>query len=69
LLRRESQAQAWARICAWSRTIEYEGEWLTFEQYLQRRFDYRITHGMSPQVLEEMRKKPVQGAKPHHDKS
>ncbi len=56
LLRRMSQARAWARICAWSRTIEYEGEWLTFEQYLQRRFDYRITHGMSPQVLDEMDK-------------
>lgn len=36
------------RICAWSRTVEYKGEWLTFEDYLKRRFNLGTTHGISP---------------------
>jgi hypothetical protein len=36
------------RMCAWTRTVEYEGEWITFEQYLKRRFNLDTTHGISP---------------------
>jgi CHASE3 domain sensor protein len=35
-------------VCAWSGTIEYEGEWMSFEEYLRRRFDLQTTHGISP---------------------
>jgi len=35
-------------MCAWSHTIEYEGEWISFEEYLKRRFDLDTTHGISP---------------------
>jgi hypothetical protein len=34
-------------ICAWSRTVEYRGEWISFEQYLLRRFNIKTTHGIS----------------------
>lgn len=40
-------------MCAWSRTIEFEGKWLSFEDYLKRRFGLDTTHGISP---EEARK-------------
>jgi hypothetical protein len=40
-------------MCAWSRTIEHEGRWLSFEEYLKLRFDVDVTHGISP---EEARK-------------
>ncbi len=43
-----ARARALARMCAWSRTVEYEGEWLSFEEYLLRRFDVDTTHGISP---------------------
>ena len=33
---------------AWSQIIEYRGEWLSFEQYLERRFNISTTHGLSP---------------------
>lgn len=36
-------------ICAWSRTVEYEGEWISFEEYLQRRFNISTSHGISPE--------------------
>ena len=35
-------------VCAWSRTVEYKGEWLSFEEYLKRRFDLDTSHGISP---------------------
>ena len=36
-------------ICAWSRTVEYQGEWISFEQYLLRRFNLNTSHGISPE--------------------
>jgi hypothetical protein len=35
-------------LCAWSNTVEYQGEWISFEQYLLRRFNINTSHGMSP---------------------
>ncbi len=35
-------------VCAWSRTVEYKGEWLSFEEYLKRRFNLDTSHGISP---------------------
>jgi GAF domain-containing protein len=39
------------RICAWSRRLEFEGRWLTTEEYLRRRFGLEVTHGMSQEAL------------------
>jgi CHASE3 domain sensor protein len=48
------------RVCAWSKTVEYKGEWITFEQYLSRRFGIDSTHGISPaeerKLMSELRK-------------
>ena len=35
-------------MCAWSRTVEYQGEWISFEQYLLRRFAINTSHSISP---------------------
>lgn len=45
---RMNRLHRFAKVCAWSRTIEYEGEWLSFEKYLERRFKIRTSHGISP---------------------
>jgi CHASE3 domain sensor protein len=47
LLRLRSNEQI-LRVCAWSKTVEYKGEWITFEQYLTGRFGLNVTHGISP---------------------
>lgn len=49
LLWRLQQAQALVTVCAWSKTIEHQGEWLSFEDYLQKRFGFNISHGISPE--------------------
>ena len=53
MFRRLSKIQGLARMCAWSRTIEYQGEWLSFEQYLLRRFNFNTSHGISPAESEK----------------
>ena len=52
---RVSRLQRLARMCAWSRTIEFEGEWISFEDYLERRFNIATTHGISPAEAAKMR--------------
>jgi len=42
------------RVFAWSKTVEYKGEWITFEQYLARRFGLDITHGINPAEAEKL---------------
>jgi CHASE3 domain sensor protein len=49
LLWRNQRAQALITVCAWSKTIEHDGEWLSFEDYLQKRFGFNISHGISPE--------------------
>ena len=54
LLRRSQQMQEMITICAWSKLIEFEGEWLSVEQYLTRRLHARVTHGISRVESEKM---------------
>jgi hypothetical protein len=56
----QQQVDTLVKMCAWTRTVEYQGEWISFEEYLQRRFGIETTHGMSPaetqRQLEELMK-------------
>lgn len=49
LLWRLQRARALVTVCAWSKTIEHRGEWLSFEDYLEKRFGFNISHGISPE--------------------
>ena len=40
-------------VCAWSKKVKYEGQWISFEQYLETRFGIETTHGLSPEELEK----------------
>jgi len=54
MLRRLEQMKEMITICAWSKLIEFEGEWLSVEQYLTRRLHARVTHGISRVESEKM---------------
>ena len=41
-------------LCAWTRSVEYEGEWISFEEYLRRRFNLSTTHGISPEAIDQL---------------
>jgi len=57
---RMNRLQRFAKVCSWSRTIEYEGEWLSFEQYLERKFKIRTSHGISPGEAAKLTGQPPQ---------
>jgi hypothetical protein len=41
-------------LCAWSKTVRDGDEWVSFEEYLHRRFGLRVTHGLSPAQLKKL---------------
>ena len=47
LLVRLKRLERFVTICAWSKTIRYEGQWISFEEYLKRRYSVKISHGIS----------------------
>ena len=55
LVRRLSQVEPVINMCAHSRTIEFEGEWISFEDYLRRRFNIQTSHGISPAEFDRLR--------------
>jgi hypothetical protein len=52
-LHRLAKVKSLVTICAWSRTVEYHGEWLSFEQYMPRRFNINTSHSISPEEQEK----------------
>jgi CHASE3 domain sensor protein len=41
-------ARGLVTTAAWSHIVQYEGEWLTLEQYLEHRFNISTNHGLAP---------------------
>ena len=39
-------------LCAWTRTVRYQGEWISVEVYLERRYGVLTSHGISPEGQE-----------------
>lgn len=54
VLRRLRRYSNLVTLCAWSKAVNYRGEWLSFEDYLQRRFGISSTHGISPDALAKL---------------
>lgn len=44
-----SRVEGFVIMCAWSRTVEHEGNWISFEEYLKKRFKLDVSHGISPE--------------------
>ena len=54
ILRRLEKLQQVVTICAWTGRIQYEGQWIPLDEYLQRRFGLSISHGLSKEAAEKM---------------
>jgi CHASE3 domain sensor protein len=44
---RLERLQRMVTICAWTGLVYYEGQWIPMDEYLQRRFDLTVSHGLS----------------------
>jgi hypothetical protein len=60
----QERVESLVTICAWSHTVKYEGQWISIEDYLKRRFHISTSHGISPA---EARKLLAQHAKAKMD--
>ena len=46
----QSQLQV---VCAWSKHIRVNGQWMTFEDFLKKHLHLQLTHGISPEAMEK----------------
>lgn len=46
-------------LCAWSKRVHWQGEWVTIEQYLLLAHGLFVTHGISPEAFTEVSKNPL----------
>ena len=74
ILERIHYLEKFMRVCAWCRKIDYKGEWMRLEDFMQQGFDTPTTHGICPECFKQQReaveraktarKKPVLGPPP-----
>ena len=41
------------RVCAWCRRINYQGEWMRLEEFMQQGFDTPTSHGICVECLQQ----------------
>jgi hypothetical protein len=42
------------RLCAWCRKVAHDDEWLSLEEYFNRGFNIKTSHGMCPDCAKEL---------------
>lgn len=47
-------------VCAWTKRIKIDGEWMTPEQFLSTRLGLKLSHGISPEALRQMQDKSAE---------
>ena len=52
LLNRVRQLEDFMKVCAWCRRIDYHGEWMRLEEFMQQGFDTPTTHGICPECFQ-----------------
>jgi len=53
LLRLEHLRQI-VTVCAWTGRVQFDGDWISLEDYLQRRFGVSVSHGLSNEAAAKM---------------
>jgi hypothetical protein len=44
-------------LCAWTKRVKEDGKWVPLEEFLERHFQVRVSHGMSDEVHDTMVRK------------
>ena len=55
VLERVQYLEKFMRVCAWCRRIDYKGEWMPLEKFMQQGFDTPTTHGICPECLQRQK--------------
>ena len=61
MMRKFMRAKPYIVISAYSKKVNYKGEWISIEEYLQKELGIEVSHGMTPDerdvVMEDFRKR------------
>ena len=68
LLKRVRQLEGFMRVCAWCRRIDYKGEWVRLEVFMQQGFDTPTTHGICPDCLQRQKEAYERAHRAQQDK-
>lgn len=55
ILNRIRYLEKFMRVCAWCRRIDYKGQWMPLEDFMEQGFDTPTTHGICWECLEKQR--------------
>jgi hypothetical protein len=47
--------ESFMKVCAWCRRIQYKGQWMRLEEFLEQGFETPTSHGICAQCLEQRR--------------
>jgi hypothetical protein len=53
ILNRIQYLERFLRVCAWCRRIDYKGQWMPLEEFMEQGFDTPTTHGICKDCLSE----------------
>jgi CHASE3 domain sensor protein len=54
VIRRLHDLEGLIKVCAWTKRVQWHGQWISFEEYLSKRFNLDCTHGMSEEAAEQV---------------
>lgn len=55
LLKRVRHLESFMRVCSWCRRIDFKGEWMPLERFMEQGFDTPTTHGICPECLRQQK--------------
>jgi CHASE3 domain sensor protein len=64
LVQRIRDREGMITVCAWTRRVQWQGRWVSFEEYLSNRFDLRCTHGICDEVAEQIKREVADAPPP-----
>jgi hypothetical protein len=53
-IRRVNELEAIITVCSWTKRVKYKGEWISFEDYLHKRFQLEFTHSISEDAVKKL---------------
>jgi hypothetical protein len=53
-------------VCAWTKRLRLEGKWVTLDEFLTSKLNVRISHGISPEALAEIKRELSQDTPPEN---
>jgi hypothetical protein len=68
-IRRVNELETMITVCAWTKRVKYNGQWISFEDYLHNRFQLEFTHSISEDAVKKLMLEELELQPPRKDGS